>query len=173
MTYRATPLECGYSPAELLKIRKNIPIPQKQLSPEVLMMSTLQQKEEAIKKRQKRDFDERHGARPLKTLLPGDKVWLSDEEIMATIQGEAGKRSYNVNTQSKSTLRRNKRQLIAIPDEDNTQTEETTLNLQQPVSNNSVSPSIQNENNSEQLNVKRTSSGRETKAPKDFVMNCD
>ena len=51
MTYRAMPLECGYSPAELLmsrKIRTNIPIPHKQLSPEVPMMSTLQQKEEVV-----------------------------------------------------------------------------------------------------------------------------
>ena len=44
MTYRATPLECGYSPAELLmsrKIRTNMPLPQKQLSPEVPKMSIL------------------------------------------------------------------------------------------------------------------------------------
>ena len=118
MTYRATPLECGYSPAELLmsrKIRTNIPVPQKQLSPEVPMMSTLQQKEEAIKKRQKRDFDERHSARPLKALLPGDKVWLSDEETMATIQAEAGKRSYNVNTKSGSTLRRKQKAVNSNP----------------------------------------------------------
>ena len=171
MTYCATPLEFGYTPAELLmscKIRTNIPMPQKQLSPEVPMMSTLQQKEEVVKKTQKRDFNERHSASPLKTLLPGDKVWLSDEETMATILGEAGKRLYNVNTQSGSTFRRNRRQLIAILDEDNTQTEETTLNSQQPVSDNSVSPSIQNENNSEQPNVKRTSSGRVTKAPERF-----
>ena len=167
MTYRATPLECGYSPAELLmsrKIRTNIPVPQKQLLPEVPMMSTLQQKEEAIKKRQKRDFDERHSARPLKALLPGDKVWLSDEETMATIQAEAGKRSYNVNTKSGSTSRRNRRQLIAIPEEDDTQMEETTLNSQQPVSDNNVSPSIQNENNSKQPNIKRTSSWKSDKS---------
>ena len=37
----------------------------------------------------KQDFDERHGARSLKTLLPEDKVWLSDEETAAKIQAEA------------------------------------------------------------------------------------
>ena len=81
------PLKCGYSPAELLmshKIRTSIPLPQKQLSPEVPTMSSFQQKEEAIK-RDKWDFDKRHSACPLKTLLPGDKVWLSGEETMATI----------------------------------------------------------------------------------------
>ena len=74
-------------------------------------MSFLQSKDEAIKSRQKQNFDDRHNARPLSTLQPGEKVWLSEEETMATVQSDAGTRSYNVNTESGSTLRRNRRQL--------------------------------------------------------------
>ena len=69
-----------------------------------------------------------------------------------------------------STLRRNRRQLIAIPDEDNTKIEESTLNPQQPVNSDRHSPNVQNENICDQPVVKKTSSGRVTKAPKRF---CD
>ena len=33
-----------------------------------------------LKRRQKENFDRRHGARTLPTLSPGDKVWVPDQE---------------------------------------------------------------------------------------------
>ena len=95
-------------------------------------MSFLQNKDEAIKSRQKQNFDERHNARPLSTLQLGDKVWLSEEETMATVQSDAGTTSYNVNTESGSTLRRNRRHLVVIPEEENIQTEQNSTDSHQP-----------------------------------------
>ena len=173
MAYRATPLECGYSPAELLmsrRIRANIPTTQQQLLPKVPQMSLLQSKEEAIKLRQKQNFDKRHNAHPFSTLQHGDKVWLSEEETMATVQSDAGTRSYNVNTESGSTLRRNRRQLLVIPEEENIQTEQNSTDPHQPAKLVIGSPDTRNENVSEQSDIKRTSSGKVTKPPKRF---CD
>ena len=48
-----------------------------------------------------KNFDGKHNARSLSTLQPGEKVWLFEEETMATVQSDAGTRSYNVNTESK------------------------------------------------------------------------
>ena len=171
MAYHATPLECGYSPAELLmsrRVRANIPTTQQQLLPKVPQMSFLLNKDKAIKLRQKQNFNERHNARPLSTLQHGEKVWLSEEETMATVQSDAGTRSYNVNTESGSTLRRNRRQLVAIPEEENIQTEQNSTDSHQPAELVIGSPDTRNENISEQSDIKRTSSGRVTKPPKRF-----
>ena len=65
MAYRVTPLECGYSPAELLMsrmLRTNVPTFHKQLQPKVPNLSSLQEKEQKIKGRQKHNFDSRHNA---------------------------------------------------------------------------------------------------------------
>ena len=52
MAYRVTPLECGYSPAELLMscmLRTNVLIFYKQLQPKVPNLSSLQEKEQKIR----------------------------------------------------------------------------------------------------------------------------
>ena len=94
---------------------------------------------------------------------------------MATVQSDAGTRSYNVNTESGSTLRRNRRQLVVIPEQEstqpeqeNTQTEQSTTDPHQPAKLVIGSPDTWNEIVSEQSDVKTTSSGRVTKALKRF-----
>ena len=57
---------------------------------EVPQLSSIHIKELNIKKRQKQDIDTRQIAHPLGTLHPGDKVLLSVEETMVTIQSDAG-----------------------------------------------------------------------------------
>ena len=63
------------------------------------------------------------------------------------------------------SLRRNRRQLVVIPEEENTQTEQSTTDPLQPAELVIGSPDTRNEIVSEQLDVKTTSSGRVTKAP--------
>ena len=51
LSYRATPLYCGYSPSELLmarKIRTNIPMTLEQLKPKVPDQSSLRERDEQL-----------------------------------------------------------------------------------------------------------------------------
>ena len=102
MMYRSTPLENGYSPSELLmrrKIRTTLPIVGDQLKPRMPNVNKLRKKEERIRDRMKRNFDKHHNARILKTLSPGDTVWIPDLERDASgtvVRQETSPRSYIV-----------------------------------------------------------------------------
>ena len=117
MAYGVTPLECGYNLAELLMSRMlqtNVPAFYKQLQPKVPNLSTLQEKNQKITRRQKHNFDSRHNAWSLIPLNSGDDVWLPKEETTAIVQSSAGSRSYNVTTSNGNTIRRNKKHLITL-----------------------------------------------------------
>ena len=119
MTYRATPLENGYSPAELLmgrKLRTTLPQTEKQMEPNLPNTEKLREKERKMRDRMKRNFDKRHGARNLKPLTPGDTVWLPENDTGGTVVRESNTRSYVVQTDN-GTLRRNRRHLISIPED--------------------------------------------------------
>ena len=118
MAYRITPLECGYSPAELLMSRmlqKNVPTFHKQLQPKVPNVSSVQEKEQKIRGRQKHNLDSRCNARSLIPLNSGDDAWLPKEETTAKVQSSAGSRSYNLTTSNGNTIRRNRKHLITLP----------------------------------------------------------
>lgn len=66
-----------------------------------------------MRKKQKDSYDSRHGVRELTPLSQGDTVWVSDSREEGTIEGNAGHRSYEVETQSGS-YRRNRRHLISL-----------------------------------------------------------
>ena len=81
MAYRATPLESGLSPAELLmgrKIRTRIPISPSNLNPSWPYLEQFRENDASLKGRQKRDFDRRHSAKTLPELLPGERIWIPD-----------------------------------------------------------------------------------------------
>ena len=91
-----------------------------------------------IRRRQKHNFDSRHNARSLIPLNSGYDVWLPKEETTAKVQSIAGSRSHNVTTSNGNMIRRNRKHLITIP--------------------------TQNDSNQNQ----RTSSGRMVKPPTRF-----
>ena len=77
LAYRLTPLENGYSPAELLmgyKLCTTLPISKEQLQPNLPNAEKLRKKEREMRHRMKRNFDKRHSARNLKPLSPGETV---------------------------------------------------------------------------------------------------
>ena len=77
LAYRSTPLQNGFSPAELLmsrSLRTTIPIVHHQLKPSVSDYEIIKVKEEDSKKKQKELFDSRHRVQSLDPLLPGDSV---------------------------------------------------------------------------------------------------
>ena len=99
VAYRATPLENGYSPAELFmgrKLRTTIPTFHKQLLPYLPDKSAVKVKEEKIRKRQEDNFNNHHNARQLRPLQTCEHVYIPDNSSNGTMIDEPSPRSYNV-----------------------------------------------------------------------------
>ena len=76
LIYRATPLEIGYSPAELLmcrRLRTTLPLAQEQRVPKLPDPIVLSNKNDQDKGRQRKNFDADHGVKMLPTLHPRDR----------------------------------------------------------------------------------------------------
>jgi len=99
LAYRTTPIQCEYSPAELLMNRQDY--------------FALEEKEKKRQGRQRLNYNDRHRARELSPLLPGDHVWITDLQTEGTIVQSSTPRSYQVATDT-GTLRRNCRHLIKL-----------------------------------------------------------
>ncbi|CAB3999375.1 Retrovirus-related Pol poly from transposon [Paramuricea clavata] len=102
LAYRSTPLASGYSPAELLmgrKIKSTIPITLPHLTPQLPNQKLFIEKEEVYRSKQKKNFDNRHKAQPLKPLPPGATAYITDMDCTGTVIRPSKKpRSYLVDT---------------------------------------------------------------------------
>ncbi|UYV62275.1 K02A2.6-like [Cordylochernes scorpioides] len=111
LEYRSTPLENGYSPAELLmgrKLRTTLPIAPENLNPKLVDSQTLKRKEGRRRKDMKSRYDRRCGATDMEELSEGDTVWITDMRIWGIVKQKASTpRSYMVDTPV-GTLRRNR-----------------------------------------------------------------
>ena len=119
LSYRATPLQIGYSPSELLmgrKLRTTVPTTRGQLIPRVPDSTVVRERHQHQKQRQEKTFNCHHGARDLPELSPGDTVWVPDRRSEAIVQDEANPRSYEVET-TDGTYRRNRRDLVQLPEQ--------------------------------------------------------
>lgn len=119
LSYRATPLQIGFSPSELLmgrKLRTTVPTTRQQLVPRVPDSTLVRNRDKQQKQRQERTFNRRHGARELPELVPGDTVWVPDRNSEATVQDETNPRSYEIET-ADGNYRRNRRDLIQLPEQ--------------------------------------------------------
>ncbi|UYV65760.1 K02A2.6-like [Cordylochernes scorpioides] len=111
LEYRSTPLENGYSPAELLmgrKLRTTLPIAPENLNPRLVDSQTLKRKEGRGRKDMKSRYDRRCGATDMEELSEGDTVWITDMRTWGIVKQKASTpRSYMVDTPV-GTLRRNR-----------------------------------------------------------------
>lgn len=119
LAYRATPSSAtGRSPAELLfgrQLRTSIPTLPQNLQPATVKKKTVEKTDRDRKKRNQRNYDAHHGARPLPELKSGDKVWQKlDKEKKwgnpGTVVKQLAPRSYLVET-PKGKVCRNRRHL--------------------------------------------------------------
>lgn len=81
LAYHSTPLEVGFSPAELLmsrRLRTTVPDIQKQRQPSIPDSSVVVARDDRAKKRQKDNFDAHRRARNLLVLEPGDTVLVTN-----------------------------------------------------------------------------------------------
>ncbi|KAK0148358.1 hypothetical protein N1851_011319 [Merluccius polli] len=117
LSYRATPLESGYSPAQLLmgrQIRSTIPQLPTSLRPRWPNVNSYRKSEKQAKKKQQQCYNLRHRARPLHLLQPGQNVWLPRENKKGTvIQHATTPRSYIIHT-DEGQVRRNRTHMRAI-----------------------------------------------------------
>ncbi|UYV65618.1 K02A2.6-like [Cordylochernes scorpioides] len=174
LEYRSTPLENGYSPAELLmgrKLRTTLPIAPENLNPKLVDSQTLKRKEGRRRKDMKSRYDRRCGATDMEELSEGDTVWITDMRTWGIVKKKASTpRSYMVDTPV-GTLRRNRFHLrkgvtVQYPADPSTPTfsgEELVENEKPPVVD---YPS----NDSEDGQI-RTRSGRIVK-PGDVLRRC-
>ena len=117
LSYRATPLRNGYSPAELLmgrKLRTTVPTILELLRPKVPNYSQLAAKEADYREKQKTTFDIRHRASEPRVLTQGESVWVPDMKTQGTVESQISSRSYIVST-PRGSLRRNREQLRPTP----------------------------------------------------------
>ena len=162
LTYRATPLENGYSPSELLmgrKLRTPIPVVPTQLLPKLPKTSKLKEKK-WIRQRQRKNFNLHHRASELKPLQTGDYVWIPDTRSEGIVVQETNPQSYEVETPS-GTYRRNRRHIIPL--------KESAKDSKNQDENAKTSPDVEVVPNSNQDSKEdsyiRTRSGRVSKPP--------
>ena len=114
MIYRATPLQCGFSPAEKLfgrKIKTRVPVADPALKPN-WPVSKMQAADRLLKEAQKKYYDARHRVRDLPPLQPGSKVWIKTPKELqrGEVKENLGNRSCNVQTNT-GIKRRNRRHI--------------------------------------------------------------
>ena len=121
LAYRATPLENGFSPAELRmgrRLRTTLPVMLSKLLPQWPELAKLKKTEVMLKAKQTEDYNKRHAAKELSLLVPGDRVYVPDrKENVVVVNKSAEPRSYLVKTNSNAVVRRNRRQLTSTPKE--------------------------------------------------------
>lgn len=115
LMYRATPLQNGVSPAEMLmgrKLRTKIPVIQTNLKPKIPDHNNIQKKEAIYKQKQKVTFDQRHRAREQPAVHPGDSVFIKDMQTHGNIISSSNSpRSYIIAT-PRGTIRRNRSAIV-------------------------------------------------------------
>ena len=126
MCYRSTPCATtGVSPAELLmgrKIKTTLPTLEANLQPRWPDLELVRNKDAMEKQKQAFYFNQRHGARPLPSLKPGDPVLMKLDhqkswKTPAIVTGEGiTPRSFVIETPQGATLRRNRRHLQHVPE---------------------------------------------------------
>ena len=94
LSYRATPLQNGLSPSELLmsrKLRTTVPVTRELLRPKVPDPESLREREEKLKTRQQSNFDHHHGVRELSPL---EMLWCGCDAEWQTMKAVSTEGSY-------------------------------------------------------------------------------
>ena len=113
LNYRATPLQQGQSPAELLmgrNLRTRVPAYTARYEHQDVDTSSFRERDSCIKLRQKKNYDQRHRVKPLSRFEKGQKVWVKtpkdiSAEIIDPVQPSG--RSYRLKTDL-GEIRRNR-----------------------------------------------------------------
>ena len=121
--YRMTPIQGGkYSPIELLmnKLpRSTIPTTLELRKPRIPDPAEVYVRDNREKNRQKQNYDSRHGVRKQRSLIRGELVWLPDRKQEARVRTQVAPQNYTVTTADGTSYRRNRRDIVLIPEPQN------------------------------------------------------
>uniref|UniRef100_A0A8C2XCI7 Integrase catalytic domain-containing protein n=1 Tax=Cyclopterus lumpus TaxID=8103 RepID=A0A8C2XCI7_CYCLU len=117
LAYRATPLQNGYSPAQLLmgrRLRTTVTTVPSHLDPALPDSCALDLKEKKKRITDAAHYNRRHRAKMHSVLSPGDHVWVTNAKMSGTvIQNHSTPRSYLVDL-PQGVVRRNRLHLIPL-----------------------------------------------------------
>ena len=118
LSYRATPIAGGLSPAELLmgrKLKTTLPTTDKSLQPSWKGTDSFRKQDMERKAKSKVAFDSKHRTSTLRPLNLGEDVWIPDRKEQGTVKAmlDSG-RSYWIQVPS-GCLRRNRRAIRPLP----------------------------------------------------------
>ena len=138
LAYRCTPLQNGYSPAQLLMGRNlNSPLPllPAGLQPSLPNYGEIRCYEEQYKEKMATNYNSRKRARPLNPLKPGDKVHVQKKGT-ATVTEFCGNRSYKMVNDDGVSIRRNRRIVVSLqqPQKEKSATPEGTIKTENKAS---------------------------------------
>jgi transposase InsO family protein len=114
LSYRTTPLNNGYSPAQLLmgrQLRSTVPTTTVQLQPHTPDAAALQSSDRTYKQQQATYYNRRHRTRDRGRWKTSDRVWIPDLQTEATVVDVLPFRSYQLRTTAGNIIRRNGRAL--------------------------------------------------------------
>ena len=86
----------------------------------MLTKSLVKEKEEKIRERQQKNFNNHHRARQLRSLQTGEQVYIPDNSSEGIVLEEPSPHSYVVQTPN-GTYRRNRRHLLPLPSDNDSQ----------------------------------------------------
>ncbi|XP_034075852.1 uncharacterized protein K02A2.6-like [Gymnodraco acuticeps] len=117
LAYRTTPLQNGYSPAQLLmgrRLRTTVPTLPALLDPALPDSEAvvLRERERRIKDAQQ--YNLRHRVRSLERLTPGKEVWVTDQKASGTVMGSHNTPRSYILEGPHGTVRRNRHHLIPM-----------------------------------------------------------
>ena len=119
LEYRNCPLECGYSPSQLLmsrRLRSILPTTKTLLKPQTVNTQTVREKMKKSRSTQKHYFDRQ--AKPLPPLTEGQavRIQMKNKWVKAKVLNSDNDRSYTVQTENGGIYRRNRRHLMNTKD---------------------------------------------------------
>ena len=117
LAYRTAPLRNGFTPTQFLMNRKlhtKLPVVPEVLKPAAVDRETVEAKE-AYREKYAKHYNLNHRVVSLPALEEGDKVYIRDQQRFGELKGrEVNPRSYKMQSEMGTTLKRNQRRLIHI-----------------------------------------------------------
>ena len=97
------------------KLRTKLPVVPEVLKPAAVDRETVEAKEEAYREKYAKNYNSNHRVVSLPALEEGDKVYIRDQQRFGEVKGrEVNPRSYKVQSETGTTLWRNRQSLIHI-----------------------------------------------------------
>ena len=144
LNYRDTVIQAtGKSPAELMigrHLRTKLPTLPQALTHQNINMDIVRERDEKYRENYANYYDKRRGAKPMPDLMPGDSVKIKTEDQKKwsdsgkVIRKAQAPRSYHVQTQKGSIIRRNRRHLMKTPSRPPTTQSNSHVPVPPPVS---------------------------------------